>query len=103
MIDVNRVAFFEARLEKFLSQETLASQAGVSPNVIKRIEKGQKIGSDVTRKVLAALGLTVGEAFERNFISMKDTSADCAPIVAVIQDESRSAVKRASREALAKY
>ncbi|MDR2367428.1 MAG: helix-turn-helix domain-containing protein [Deltaproteobacteria bacterium] len=68
LVHVNGEAFFEARLERFLSQEALAGKAGVSSNAIKRMERGQKIGSEITRKVLMALGISVKEALEKKFV-----------------------------------
>jgi transcriptional regulator with XRE-family HTH domain len=68
LMDVNGKAFCEARLDKFVSQETLARMAGVSPNAIKRIEKGNKIGADLLRKVLPALGISIEEAFAKHLI-----------------------------------
>ncbi|MDR1050711.1 MAG: helix-turn-helix domain-containing protein [Deltaproteobacteria bacterium] len=68
-MNVDGEAFKKARLKKLLSPLNLASEAGVSPNIIKNIEKGKTPRLDLIRKVILALGLTVEEALEKRMIS----------------------------------
>jgi transcriptional regulator with XRE-family HTH domain len=65
---VNGDAFREARMSKLMSKLRLASNSGVSPNIIKNIELGKPARPDLIRKVVLALGMTVEEAFEKKMV-----------------------------------
>ncbi|MDR0354823.1 MAG: helix-turn-helix domain-containing protein [Deltaproteobacteria bacterium] len=62
-------AFRQARMKKLLSPLNLASEAGVSPNIVKNIEKGKTPRLDLIRKVIFALDMTIEEALEKKMIS----------------------------------
>ena len=62
IVDVNGEAFYDARLRKSISQETLARHAGVDVNDVKKVEQSLKIHPCHIRKIVTALGLCIRDA-----------------------------------------
>jgi predicted transcriptional regulator len=65
---VNAEAFKKARESRLLGIHHLAKSADVSPGCVKGLESGSRPRLDTLRKIIAALGMTVEEAYERRFI-----------------------------------
>ena len=64
---------YEARIQRGLSQGTLAKMAGVSVPVITKLEKGEEITQQSLEKVCSALGIdpnTVHDVPVFNYVRM---------------------------------
>jgi DNA-binding phage protein len=68
MMKVNGAAFRKMRESRLMGPYNLAKQAGISPSIIKSIETGGSPRLESIRKVLAALGLSVQEAYEQKLL-----------------------------------
>jgi predicted transcriptional regulator len=65
---VNGAAFKKMRENRLLGPYNLAKLAGISPSIIKSIEQGGSPRLESIRKVLAALDLTVQEAYQNKML-----------------------------------
>ncbi|MDR2456272.1 MAG: helix-turn-helix domain-containing protein [Deltaproteobacteria bacterium] len=65
---INTSAFKKARESRLLGIHHLAKSADVSPGCVKGLENGTSPRLDTLRKIIAALGMTVEEAYEKKFI-----------------------------------
>ncbi|MDR2302875.1 MAG: helix-turn-helix domain-containing protein [Deltaproteobacteria bacterium] len=65
---VNGAEFKKMRENRLLGPYNLAKLAGISPSIIKSIENGGSPRLESIRKVLAALDLTVEEAYQKRML-----------------------------------
>ncbi|MDR1657465.1 MAG: helix-turn-helix domain-containing protein [Deltaproteobacteria bacterium] len=65
---VNGAAFKKARESLLLGTNHLAKVADLSPSCIKNLENGGNLRLGSIRKVIAALGLTIEDAYDKKLI-----------------------------------
>lgn len=65
---INGEAFRKAREARLLGTHHLAKAADVSPGCIQGLESAGRARLSTLRKIIAALGMSIQEAYDRKFL-----------------------------------